>query len=293
MVFSQMAVVSAHLLPEKSIQPITESTRAFLSTATPSDIIKYEEDQVCVWATLLPYLKLFYIPRGGSSPPNRPPYHHDRSVASSAEVREKDSCFETGHSPAARQKVCACAAEDIDMQLCDPPSLDCRLGSLSGGERNEPCSMIADSKRKECDSSGFSAYHDSSDAMDLGNPLPQENNPNRTSATGTTDIESLQRYSLEMVLYFLHTKVARECHCKVLTEEGLVDFVTCLPWHVDAASRTKAKDLVSELSGHIKLQPPRLSNLARAVLAKMYFGLEKVVSVDSPVELARELLNIT
>ena len=95
-----------------------------------------------------------------------------------------------------------------------------------------------------------------------------------------------------MVLFFLHTKVSRECHCKLLTEEGLVDFVTCLPWHVDTTSREKAKEMVFELSGHLRLQPPKLSNLARAALAKMHFGLEKVVSVSS-MELARDFMNVS
>jgi hypothetical protein len=93
-----------------------------------------------------------------------------------------------------------------------------------------------------------------------------------------------------LVLFFLHTKLSRQCHCKVLQEEGLVDFVTCLPWYVDTESRESAKQVVWELNCHVKPQPPRLFNLARAVLAKEYFGLEKVAKVHSPMELARELL---
>lgn len=94
-----------------------------------------------------------------------------------------------------------------------------------------------------------------------------------------------------MALFFLHTKIARECHCKVLLEEGLVDFVTCLPWHMAAASQERAGQVVWELNSHLKLQPPRLFNLAGAVLAREHFGLEKVVRLHSPMELAREILD--
>lgn len=101
----------------------------------------------------------------------------------------------------------------------------------------------------------------------------------------------LKRVSLSMVLFFLHTKMSRECHCKVLLEEDLVDFVTCLPWHVAAASKERAEQVVWELNSHIKLQPPRLFNLSRAVLARVHFGLDTVVRVNSPMELARKILD--
>ena len=269
MVFAQIAVMSSHLLPGRFVEPITECTRAFLSTATPSDIIDYEEDQVCVWATLLPYLKLFYLPEENLSS------HKNGSAGR----------LETENHVAVRQDVSV--AEEADM-----PSSErrCHFQNL---ERTESCSMDNLQMEHE-DYESFSTEQEPS--MTLDNPLPQTshsaNHPPERNSEATTRLHSLQRVCLEMVLFFLRTKVARDCHCKVLTEEGLVDFVTCLPWHVDTAFREKAKGIVSELGGHIKLQPPKLSSLARAVLARMHFGLKKVVTVDSPMELARELMNI-
>ena len=207
MVFSQMLIVSPHVVPVKFIQPLGVRAQAFLSIAAPADIVDHEDDLVCVWTTLVPYVKLFYLPK------------------------ERSSLSDVSQDTSAEAKASGCGGNDTGKFL------------VYKTEKSEESSME------------------------------------------TSDIRSL---SLEMVLFFLLTKVARDCHCKVLTEEGLVDFITCLPWHVDTAFREKAKEIVLELRGHIKLQPPKLSNLARAVLAKMHFGLEKVIAA-SPMELAREI----
>ena len=66
----------------------------------------------------------------------------------------------------------------------------------------------------------------------------------------------------------------------VILNEGLVDYIVCLPSHVPETLRSKARGLIQLLSseGNIAVHPPRLINLAKAKLAKMYFGLEFVQS---------------
>ena len=138
---------------------------------SPHDIRKYEEEQVCVWATLLPYLKLLFLPNAPRATPD--------------------------------------------------------------------------------------------------NPLLAE----------------LQLRSVETVLFFLRSKIQRSDHQEILAREGLLDFVVCMPWHVSVGLRASAKAMVSELSSHVLLQPPRLSNIAKAMLAKDSLGLESVVKTNSVAEI--------
>ena len=91
---------------------------------------------------------------------------------------------------------------------------------------------------------------------------------------------ALKLCSLEIVLLGLHSMLRRENHCRVILNEGLVDYIVCLPSHVPETLRSKARGLIQLLSseGNITVHPPRLINLAKAKLAKMYFGLEFVLS---------------
>eukprot|EP00731_Ephydatia_muelleri_P024360 Em0016g631a len=91
---------------------------------------------------------------------------------------------------------------------------------------------------------------------------------------------ALKLCSLEIVLLGLHSMLRRENHCRVILNEELVDYIMCLPSHVPETLRSKAQALIQLLSseGNIAVHPPRLINLAKAKLAKMYFGLEFVLS---------------
>eukprot|EP00731_Ephydatia_muelleri_P024376 Em0016g647a len=91
---------------------------------------------------------------------------------------------------------------------------------------------------------------------------------------------ALKLCSLEIVLLGLHSMLRRKNHCMVILNEGLVDYIVCLPSHVPETLRSKAQGLIQLLSseGNIAVHPPRLINLAKAKLAKMYFGLEFVHS---------------
>ena len=164
-------------MPSQFIDTVLSQMNKFLSETRPDVIRIYEQEQECVWATLLPYVKLFYLP----------PH------------------------------------PGMDQQMRD-----------------------------------------------------------------------LRHSSERMVLFFLHSKMNRQYSCDILIKEGLVDYVTALPWHVSVESRASAESVVLELGGHMTLQPPRLCSIVQAKLAKMHFGLERVVASDSPVDLIRSVYqNIT
>ena len=99
----------------------------------------------------------------------------------------------------------------------------------------------------------------------------------------------LHQASMNMILFFLHSKLGRDYICKILVKEGLLDYVVVLPWYVDSKYEEAAKALVIELGSHVRLQPPGLCSIAKAKLAKMYFGLKKVVKSHSPVDLIRSV----
>ena len=164
-------------MPSQFIDTVLSQMNKFLSETRPDVIRIYEQEQECVWATLLPYVKLFYLP----------PHL------------------------------------GMDQQMRD-----------------------------------------------------------------------LRCSSERMVLFFLHSKMNRQYSCDILIKEGLVDYVTTLPWHVSVKSRASAESVMLELGGHMTLQPPRLCSIVQAKLAKMHFGLERVIASDSPVDLIRSLYqNIT
>ena len=176
--FAQLALASPHLLLSQFIDSVLDLMNRFLSETRPEVIRIYEQEQECVWATLLPYVKLFYIPHP--------------------------------------------------------------LQNLEA--------VVSDRK-----------------------------------------IQKLQCSSERMVLFFLHSKMSRQYSCEILVKEGLVDYVTALPWHVSVESKESAESVVSELGCHMKLEPPRLCSIVQAKLAKMHFGLERVVASDSPVGLIRSV----
>ena len=177
MVFAQLALASPHLVPSQFIATVLYHMNKFLSETKPDIIRVYEQEQECVWATMLPYVKLFYLPQ-----PQNP-------------------------------------------------------------------GMVVYDQR----------------------------------------IQELQHSSERMVLFFVHSKMSRQYSCDILIKEGLVDYITALPWHVSVESKVSAESVVSELSRHTRLQPPRLCSIVQAKLAKMYFGLERVVASGSPVDLIRSI----
>lgn len=92
---------------------------------------------------------------------------------------------------------------------------------------------------------------------------------------------SLQTLSLNTALLTLKCMLANTDSRQCLLKEELVNYIICIPWDVSLVHRDKAKQIVAILGQYIQLQPPKLSILAKAKLAKMHFGLERVLQAHS------------
>ena len=98
-------------------------------------------------------------------------------------------------------------------------------------------------------------------------------------------LNKAQHLALGIVLYWLRNTLSRDIHQELFIREGLLDYIICIPWHVPASLRDSAKALVCSIRTQITTAPPRLAILAKAKLAKMHFGLDKVIQVHSVHEL--------
>ena len=95
-------------------------------------------------------------------------------------------------------------------------------------------------------------------------------------------VRKLQQLSLQTAIFSLQNMLGRENHRQVLKREGLVDYVTCMPFYVAETLKPRARELVQMLasSGDLQVQVPTLLNLVKAKLAKMCFGLEGVLTMS-------------
>ena len=94
----------------------------------------------------------------------------------------------------------------------------------------------------------------------------------------------LQMMCIEINVLFFQVILNGARERKRIVEQGLMDYVICLPSVLPAKSRAqqRAKDLVAMLGKEMHLQPPGLSTMARARLAVTHFGLDKVLK--TPVQ---------
>ena len=99
-------------------------------------------------------------------------------------------------------------------------------------------------------------------------------------------LSKTQDMGLLTIIIALHSMLDREVHREVLVREGLVDFLTCMPWYTTgpAEEKEKARTLVRmvQQAPDMKLQPPSLLNMAKACVAKHYCGLPTVVEHSVP-----------
>ena len=95
---------------------------------------------------------------------------------------------------------------------------------------------------------------------------------------------ALQMMCVETSVLSLQVNTCIERERNRMMEQGLMDYVICLPSVLPAKSRAqqRAKDLVAMLGKDMHLQPPSLNAMARARLAVTHFGLEKVLK--TPVQ---------
>ena len=95
-------------------------------------------------------------------------------------------------------------------------------------------------------------------------------------------ISGLRQTCLDVVILGLQATLGRSQNCKVVAKEGLLEYVTCIPFNVPDCLRAKAQMLVAMVSScqNGVLQPPSLTSLSKAKLARMYFGLEQGLSAS-------------
>ncbi len=107
---------------------------------------------------------------------------------------------------------------------------------------------------------------------------------------GTT-LRKLQELCIEAGVFSLQNMLSGEEARGVLVEEGLVEYVTCMPWNIPEGlvARGRARDLVAQQCQKLQLQPPRLSSLSRAKLAVMHFGLVRMLELVSVQGLLAEV----
>lgn len=103
--------------------------------------------------------------------------------------------------------------------------------------------------------------------------------PDASMLTGDAVLRRLHLLSVQTTLLSLQNMLGRDNHRQVLLDEGLEDYITCVPGYVPASLKQQAQELVQIVRSGIQLQPPKLLNLVRAKLAKMHFGLQKMLTM--------------
>ena len=116
-------------------------------------------------------------------------------------------------------------------------------------------------------------------------PNTPQNSMTPCNEPSKPSISSLQTLSIESVLFSLRCVLNNPDSCQSFLAEELNEYVVCVPWHVPQDLREKASSFLRVLSTHTQLQPPRLSVLAKTKLAKMHFGLERMIKMSSLYEL--------
>ena len=98
----------------------------------------------------------------------------------------------------------------------------------------------------------------------------------------TAQQRDLQLLCIECSILHLQHMLQTHDSRKILSDDGLLGYLMCLPWNLPERSgaEVRAKVLASMLFIVMKPQPSSLCVIARAKLAAMHFGLEKVMSVS-------------
>ncbi len=98
-------------------------------------------------------------------------------------------------------------------------------------------------------------------------------------------ISELSDISVKVLLHALHNALGRESHVKILIEEGLMDYLVALMWHVSGSSRVLLRECLKDISKVTVIKPPSLCSLAKAKLARDSLGLKRVMDMTSVSDL--------
>ena len=113
--------------------------------------------------------------------------------------------------------------------------------------------------------------------------IPSTQTP--TLWTNSLVIDELRLLSTDVLLHYLQNTLGRREHVEIVLEENLLDYVIALPWIVPRHFEERVKCVVRELAKIQQIQPPSLSSLAKARLAKSTWGLKKIMEMNSLREL--------
>ena len=102
--------------------------------------------------------------------------------------------------------------------------------------------------------------------------------PEGISISGTLKISNLHHCACNVLLHCLENTLGRESHVAIVIEEGLLDYLVALTWIVPGE---RIKNVVREVAKFRQLQPPSLTSLAKAKLAKSQWGLTKLIEVQT------------
>ena len=101
---------------------------------------------------------------------------------------------------------------------------------------------------------------------------------------------SLSHLSIDILLNSLESAVWRKEDVQVLNQEELLDFVVMARWFVPFCSQERARQVVHQLTRVQSLQPPSLSTICKANIAKMKVGLiSKTDTIKSVSQMYSEI----
>jgi len=92
-------------------------------------------------------------------------------------------------------------------------------------------------------------------------------------------MKNLKDLCLQLGLLLVHNVVLkkRQEAMDVITEDGLIDFVTCLPWYTELR-KDKLAIFLEAICHKDSVEVPLLLNMCKAKLARIWFGLEMVLT---------------
>lgn len=102
-------------------------------------------------------------------------------------------------------------------------------------------------------------------------------------------VHAIRGYSVDIILISLQSTLGTTENIKIISEEGLMDYITMLPWNVPQTSKLLAQHVVDELLTVTQLQPPSLVSIAKAKLSKSSFGVVNVINETSLNKLLSKL----
>ena len=91
-------------------------------------------------------------------------------------------------------------------------------------------------------------------------------------------IRDLYLTSIESAIFCLNNACSSQACLSILEDEGLTDFIICLPWFIPKELKDRACEVVQLMSQGTKLQPPKLLNIVKAGLASWFLPLGELLS---------------